>query len=250
MKNCYTSYRMATVLPQVKLENFEGPFDLLLELAQKRKLDLSEISLRTITDDFLGYIREHDIPAQVQGDFLVVASTLLLVKARQLVPSLTQEEEEEVAELTDRVRIYRLYRQQADAMQKVWGMHTLLPAHFWGEGEKTAPQAALPDMTADMLSRHMADITNRLPKPIRPRAHLTTRGRSLDECLALFSRRLHRVKKLVFQQAIRGTTKQEAAVSFLAVLEMARKQEVELQQEHSFSELIVKRLALQEASYE
>lgn len=227
-------------LPTVKLDQFEGPFDLLLELARSRKLDLSEISLRTITDDFLGYIREHSIAPRLQGDFLVVASTLLLLKVRQLLPSLSPEEAQEVAELTDRVRIYQLYRQQAEVLEDWWGKYPLLPARHWESG---APSDALatPDVGTVELHEAMLRVIKKLPKPVHPRAHLTRQGRSLSECLSLFSDRLKRVKKLVFQDAIKGTSKQEAAVSFLAVLQMNKMGEVDLHQAEPFANVFIQK---------
>ena len=225
-------------LPSIKLEQFEGPFDLLLELARKRKVDLSEISLRTITDDFLSYMREHSIVPEVQGDFLVVASTLLLLKVRQLLPNLSPEEEEEVNELTDRIRIYQLYRDQAAQIIDEWDMAPIYPAHFWGKGY-VQPDAVvtLPAITADTLAARFRERITKLPKPYHPRAHLTRFGRTLEECVEVFRTRLKKVKKLIFQKAVSGTTKQETAISFLAVLEMARASHVDLHQDTAFGEL-------------
>ena len=86
---------MATLFPNIKLDNFEGPFDLLLELARANKVDLTKISLSKITDSFLQYINNHKLPDIIQADFAIVAATLLLLKLKLLLPSLTPEEEEE-----------------------------------------------------------------------------------------------------------------------------------------------------------
>lgn len=228
---------MAT-LPSIKLEQFEGPFDLLVELARKRKVNLSEISLRTITDDFLSYIREHNIVPEIQGDFLVVASTLLLLKVRQLLPSLSEEEEEEVTELTDRIRMYQLYRERSDMILQEWDIAPLYPAHFWGQGHVTFNNEVIyPDISTDALAQRFKERLTKLPKPYHPRAHLTRFGRTLEECVETFRKRLRKVKKLVFQQAMSGTSKQEMAISFLAVLEMARASHVDLHQDAAFGEL-------------
>lgn len=233
-------------LPTVALEHFEGPFDLLVELARSRKLDLSEVSLRTITDDFLQYMKEYDTLPETQGDFLVVAATLLLIKVRQLLPELTEEEEEEVQELTDRVRIYQLYRERSQYLQERWHPYQLAPAHFWAPSnfQPLALQAALPTVHIDTLAGMFADILRRLPPPPHPRVHMVRRGRSLEECLSLFTKRLARAKELIFQEAVRGNNRQDTAVSFLAVLEMARSHHVELHQPKPFQNITVRRVAL------
>lgn len=233
----------ASQLPPIKLETFEGPFDLLLELARSHKVNLAEISLRQVTDDFLSYIRHHKLPASVQADFLIVAATLTLIKIRQLLPKLSQEEEQEIESLTDRVRIYQLYRTKAAMLARRWGNRRLLPAHFWAAKapvfiESTPVQ---PSISVHDLRNAFQIVIGNLPKPTRPRAHLTVRGRTMQEWLKVLTERLTRVQSLVFQDTLRGSTRQDAAISFLAVLELARKREVEIMQAETFSQLLIKR---------
>ncbi len=230
-------------LPTVALEHFEGPFDLLVELARSHKLDLSEVSLRTITDDFLEYMEQYDIPPETQGDFLVVAATLLLIKVRQLLPELTEEEEEEVQELTDRVRIYQLYRERAQYLQQHWHPYQLAPAHFWASVDfrPFVFEQVLPAITPDTLTEAFLAVLRSLPKPAHPRAHMVRRGRSLEECLSIFTTRLARAKELVFQETMKGSSRQDTAISFLAVLEMARSKHIELHQLEPFQNIIIRR---------
>lgn len=230
-------------LPPVKLEMFEGPFDLLIELARNRKVDLAEISLRRITDDFLTYLNHYKPPTSIQADFLIVAATLMLIKIRQLLPSLSEEEEQEIHTLTDRVRIYQLYRSKAAALASMWGQRRLLPAHFWADKTPTFIEVKpiQPNISIEDLQERFQAVIKNLPKPARPQAHLTVRGRTMQEWLHVLSERLTQVRSLVFQDTLRGSTRQDTAVSFLAVLEMARKREVELTQTETFSQLVVKR---------
>ncbi|MBI1833841.1 MAG: segregation/condensation protein A [Candidatus Andersenbacteria bacterium] len=234
---------MAQHLPTIKLDQFEGPFDLLLELARKRQVNLSEISLRTITDDFLSYISAHTIPALIQGDFLVVAATLALLKIRSLLPNLTPEEEEEISSLTDRVRAYQLYRQQAENFQKQWGELRLLSGRFWSEEKPVIPTKPLsfPTVTSSDLQHIFASIVQKLPKAPHPRAHLVQRGRSLIDWLQLLETRLSKVRTILFQKTLKGSSPQDTAISFLAVLELARKQTVVIEQTTPFSEITIAR---------
>ena len=93
---------------QIKISKFEGPLDLLLKLIEKEKLDVTEISLAKIADEFLGYLKKSsDISTEELVDFLEVMVRLLLIKSRLLVPDGVEEEKEE--NLIDRLKIYRHY---------------------------------------------------------------------------------------------------------------------------------------------
>lgn len=234
---------MQRELPTIKLETFEGPFDLLLELAHKKRVDLTEISLKAVTDDFLKYISEHSIPDLIQADFLIVAATLTLLKIRSLLPSLTPEEEEEINSLTDRVRMYQLYREQGLALQKQWGSKRLFSAGFWFEGEKPSSlPTSLPNIAPEELSNAFFRVLAVLPKPVHPKGHLVRRGRSLSDWLDVLQKRLERVKNIVFQKTVKGIPAEDTAVSFMAVLELARKQTVTITQTDPFSDITVTRI--------
>lgn len=233
---------MGARLPHIKIENFEGPFDLLVELARKKKVSLTEISLKDVTDDFLTYLKDNVIPVSLQSDFLVVAATLLLLKAQQITPTLTPEETEEVYELTERVQIYQLYRNQAEKLITRWDTRPLFPVAFWGSDNATPPPEGMPKVTLEDIAKHMHSAISKLPKPLRPAAHLVRRGRSLSECLSIFQERLKRVKTFTFQETMKGASKQDTAISFLAVLELARKREIELQQQSALDTLTISKL--------
>ncbi len=232
---------MAHTLPEVKIDQFEGPYDLLVELAKKQRVDISRISLESLTDSFIEYMEQHTLPPETIASFIVVASTLLLIKARQILPQLKTEEEEEIANLEEHLQLYERYRKAAERVGELWDTHRLLPAHFFGEGEVVTyqnfseMQTITPQELADMLKAKIQQI----PLP-QPKAHLTSRrGRSLSELFTLFKERLAQVAKITFQDTVQGATAQEQAASFLAVLEMARNQEVRLEQSEAFGTLVI-----------
>src|SRR6478609_2971026 len=93
----------------VKTPVYEGPLDLLLDLVEKRKLFVSDVSLAQVTDDFIKYIESHEeFPISESAEFIVIASTLMLVKSRSLLPmlELTQEEEASIEDLEKRLVLY------------------------------------------------------------------------------------------------------------------------------------------------
>lgn len=232
------SYLSMPTLPNIKLENFEGPFDLLLELAQQRRLDVTSLSLRQITDDFLAYVKSGECTPELLGDFLVVAATLLLLKVRQLLPRLSAEEDQEVASLTQRLAAYQPFREVAEQLRTRWGKYVLMS----GGGKVVSPFAYTFELPEGALTGALDELLVRLPKPIEVRAHLRPQGRSLAEWLALFTERLRQLEQLVFQKAVRGSSSQDVAISFLAVLELARKQEIILSQSALHEDLVVRKV--------
>lgn len=225
--------------PTIKLAEYEGPFDLVLELVQKQRVDVSQVSMRDITNDFLTFIQTRRISPDLTAHFLVVASTLLLLKVRQLLPTLSEEEEQEIDELTDRIKIYQLYREQAQQFLRTWSTSKLLS--LFPRARVLEESTAIPSFSAEDIARTYTHVLGHLPKPVHPGAHLVHQGRSLTDCFQLLHKRLRRVKQLVLQDTISGYSRQDAAMSFLAVLEMARKKEVDLEQQHPLGQLIVRK---------
>src|SRR3990167_6957510 len=108
----------------VKTAAFEGPLDLLLDLVTKRKLFVNDVSLSQVTDDFIHYLEEHEeFPIGESAEFIVVASTLLLIKSRSLLPmiKLTDEEEESIHDLEDRLVIYGRVKELTLGLRNIFG---------------------------------------------------------------------------------------------------------------------------------
>lgn len=225
----------------LQLEQFEGPYDLLLELVRQEKLNVSQLSLGQVTDSFLAYVKQGNIAPELLADFLVVAATLLLLKIRAALPDLNADEEEEVVELTDRIHIYQLYREQAEYFRAQWGQAPLLPANFWAPTPRTYG-GEMPALDGDDLAALFSDLLGRLPKPAAPTAHLILRGRTLSESLQLLTQRLSAARKILFHEAMQGESPQNMAVSFLAALEMARQNEVALHQDGHFENITIERI--------
>src|SRR3989344_4119781 len=92
-----------------KLEEFEGPLELLLKLIEDEKLDITTISLAKVSDQYLAYIKnEEELPSEEVADFLVVAAKLIYVKSKYLLPAL-QLEEEDGEDLEQQLKIFREY---------------------------------------------------------------------------------------------------------------------------------------------
>jgi segregation and condensation protein A len=235
---------------QVHLDNFEGPFDLLLGLIAKHKLDITEVSLHKVTDEFISHIRSHGSEWDLDqaSYFLLVAATLLDLKAARLLPAGEVEDEEDLALLEARDLLfarllqYRAYKEvaavfagriadQAKRYPRLVPMEpkfaNLLPEVLIGLG---------PEAFARLAAKALA------PKaePTVSVAHIYAPQASVKEQAALLVERLRRMRSATFRVLIDdcdGTY--EIVARFLAVLELYREQVVSLEQLEPLGELTI-----------
>lgn len=110
---------MTTHAPTIRTASFEGPIELLLQLIEKRKLSVNEVSLAEVTDTYISHVRElESLPMGQLTHFLLVASTLVLIKSKSLLPlfETTEEEEEDIENLEYRLALYKLYKRGGEQL--------------------------------------------------------------------------------------------------------------------------------------
>ncbi|TQN31489.1 condensin subunit ScpA [Haloactinospora alba] len=235
---------------QVHLENFEGPFDLLLGLISKHKLDITEVSLSKVTDEFIAYITEYGEQWDLDqaSHFLVVAATLLDLKAARLLPrgEIEDEGDLELLEARDllfaRLLQYRAYKQ----------VSALLSTYMATQGRRfprvvpLEPQFAglRPDVLIKLDPQEFAALAARTLTPTEPPgvsvSHLYQPHTSVREQGAVVVDALRRGERLTFTELTAdcaGTF--EVVARFLALLELFRSGNVEFEQAEPLAELVV-----------
>jgi len=226
---------MSPFLAQVK--NFEGPLDLLLQLIEKDELDITQVSLAQVTDDYLAYVRElQEVNPDEVADFLVVAARLLLVKARAIMPSLTltEEEEEDAAELENRLKAYKIAKHRADLLADLLtSTRQLFSRPF------TMPAKIIfsppPLFSVAQLNTHMRAVIADLPSADILRQDTIGPKVSLEEKIGFVRSLLDRISSLDFGEMQRqGASKTDVIVTFLAVLELMKRQSINVRQEQPF----------------
>ena len=226
-------------------EKFEGPLGLLLELIEKEKLEISEISLSRVTDEFLAYVRS--LPAadpEEIAEFLVVAGQLILVKSRSLLPdaALTEEEEASAGELAARLTALRRMREAANELRAMerrgWKIAGREP--YLGIRPVFFPDTAT---TPEALAEAFVRILARMPKSEKLAEEKLKRIMSLEEKITHIRGILAGAMERSFSQML-GNTKEkiEIVVSFLALLELARQKFVFLHQERPFEDIRIKKI--------
>ncbi len=234
---------------QVHLDVFEGPFDLLLALISKHKLDITEIALSSVTDEFIGYIRAlaGGWDLDQASYFLVVAATLLDLKAARLLPSGEVDDEEDLALLEARDLLfarllqYRAYKEVAGdspAASRPRSAGTRGGSR-WSRG---SPSCCLKSSSAS-VRREFAAIAARVLAPRKPpqvsTAHLHVPRTSVREQAEILLARLRTLRRATFRQLIAdcaGTY--EVVARFLAVLELYRDGLVSLDQVAPLGDLV------------
>jgi segregation and condensation protein A len=235
---------------EVHLDNFEGPFDLLLGLIAKHKLDITEVSLHKVTDEFIAHIRSHgrEWDLDQASYFLLVAATLLDLKAARLLPAGEVEDEEDLALLEARDLLfarllqYRAYKEVA----------AVLSGRIAAESKRfprTVPMEPrfadlLPEVLIGLGPAEFARLAARTlaPKPVPTVSteHIYAPQASVREQAVLLVERLRRMTRVTFRTLTAdcaGTY--EIVARFLAVLELYREQAVALEQLEPLGELYV-----------
>ncbi|MCM2393189.1 segregation and condensation protein A [Streptomyces albipurpureus] len=234
----------------VRLVNFEGPFDLLLQLISKHKLDVTEVALSRVTDEFMTYIRAmgEDWDLDQTTEFLVVAATLLDLKAARLLPTAEVEDEADLALLEARDLLfarllqYRAYKQIAEIFQ----------ARLDDEGRRHPRTVGLEPHHAELLPEVVISIgpdgfARLAVKAMQPRPepqvyvdHIHAPLVSVVEQAAIVVARLREHGSATFQQLTEDTSDTLTVVArFLALLELYRDKVISLDQSEALGELLV-----------
>jgi segregation and condensation protein A len=236
---------------KVRLANFEGPFDLLLQLISKHKLDVTEVALSKVTDEFMAHIRAMgpDWDLDQTTEFLVVAATLLDLKAARLLPAAEVEDEADLALLEARDLLfarllqYRAYKRIADIFH-----HRLeVEARRYPRTVGLEPQHAelLPEVVISIGPEGFARLAVKAMQP-RPKPqvyvdHIHAPLVSVQEQAQIVVARLRKLGEASFRALVEDTDDTLTVVArFLALLELYREKAVALDQETALGDLLVR----------
>ena len=230
---------------EVQTNQFSGPLDLLLGLIEKRKVSINDVSLADIADQYVDYLnRLERFPLEEVAVFIVVASTLMLIKSRSLMPSmeLTEEEEQSIEELEERLRLYRRIKDFSARLSKLFGENPMFArAGFKGvEPGFMEPKG----ITRESLRAAIAGILENLPaKETLPEVEVM-KIITLEEKISELGDRITRSLEISFSQFsvsredINSENKKvEVIVSFLAMLELIKQGFIMVRQESLFEDI-------------
>lgn len=209
---------------------------MLLTLVERRRLPIAELSLAQVADQYLSHVRSIGVSTEALADFLVIGARLVLIKSRALLPreeSADEAEEESADDLVRRLEVYRAFRTLAAVLaERDAAGHAAFPRGALDSSTLTLDAPVLAPIGADLLARLVLEIETRIIAP--PVANAPTAPRvSIDDRLALLRRKLA-ARGEVDWSAVAGRSIPEVVATFLAVLEMVRRGEVDLIQPELF----------------
>lgn len=225
----------------VSIEIFEGPLDLLLHLVKREEVDVAEVSIASITSQYLGYLRTmEELNIQLAAEFVVMASSLMLIKSRWLLPiNPAGEVEEEVVEeevedpevqLHRRLQEYKIYREAAELLEESHRERSRIFLRSSDEAEIGTGFVTLEDVSVfDMIAAVQEMLLRAKPDPpARMRRPVITVAERIDDILMQLTaeqRPLHFSELFVLP-----TTRLFIIVTFLAILELVRRRRVHIRQ--------------------
>ena len=235
--------------PLIRLDEFEGPLDLLLQLVERRRLPIAELSLATVADQYLAQVRALDtIPPDALSEFLALAARLLLLKSRALLPAIEppalgadQDEAASAEELVRRLEAYRTFKAVAEQFRDLDAAGATAFAHGARERQSDGLQAPLQAIAPAALASLMAAIERRGVEA-RADAADPPRRTSVQERIGLLRALLGR-RRVVAWEDVAGTTVDEIVATLLAVLELVRRGELAVVQAALFGPIRLQALA-------
>ena len=230
---------METEIYKVKTPIFEGPLELLLNLIEKRKLLINEISLAAVADDFIVYAKGLEkFPVSESANFILVASTLVLIKSKSLLPqlNLTEEEEGSMVELKQRLKIYQRTRQLSRGVGILFGKNQI----FLPRPPERVPIFS-PDSYFSIVSasKFIREILKNLPKPEKLARAVVEKVISLEETIENLAQRVNTCLKMSFHEfaKVGSEKKVNVIVGFLAMLELVKQGVIAVTQDKNFGDI-------------
>lgn len=230
---------------KVMINEFEGPLDLLLHLIKENNIDIYEIKIEEITKQYLDYIKAmKDLNLSVASEYLVMASELLEMKSKMLLPRKKEEEKDEYEEdprevLIERLLAYKKYKEVTSEFKDLELTRRLVITKEPENLSLYAKEENDANLGVDDLINAFNELMKRkeLDKPLATK--ITKKELSITDKVKSI-RNILKAKKIVrFEELFESSTKEEIIVSFLSVLEMVRKNEIVLKQDNNFNTITV-----------
>ena len=233
----------------IKIQNFEGPLDLLIYLIEKNKMDIYDINLAEITDQYIEYLNKmEEMNLEIASEFLVMASTLLYLKSKKLLPKQEEESEELTEEeLIRRIIEYKKYKEITKIFKEKYSI-------FSNIIEKNQEEIKLPKRNLE--KNYGKDIIPKVYKALveRTNQRLNKNAKNIEKIALVENytvaskvkemfKVLVKQKRFVFNKmfSIKQKNKQEVVTAFSGLLELSRRNKVQTSQDEIYGDIVVER---------
>lgn len=223
--------------------NFNGPLDLLLQLIEQQELDITQVSLAKVTEQYITELQKlEELPMDELSEFLVVAAKLLLIKSRLMVPGESGPEDEAALDLERQLKMYKAFVDAAKDIGKMWNRHRVSYARD-GYAAMEPIFNPPPHATPDALQALFHDILQDLEPIVHLPETVIIRTINIREKIGQIMERLNNGTSTSFHDLLsQATTKTEVVVTFLALLEMVKLRSVTLAQDDPYADMRIETL--------
>lgn len=248
MQNVFT---LETNKYAIKLENFQGPLDLLCHLIDKNKMDIYDIKLSEITDQYIVYINQMEkMNLEVTSEFLVMASTLLYIKSKNLLPTEVEDERELTEEeLLQRIIEYKKYKEVSKKLKEFFEINS--KRYYKLQEQIQLPKQKIEleykkDIIVNLYSQIVENNKNRLNQNAKNIEKIAiTDSYTVGSKVKEIFRELLKKPRFVFNKLYKVSecNKQEVVTAFTGLLELSRRSKVTTEQEKLFGDIIVEKVS-------
>lgn len=230
----------------VTIDNFDGPLDLLLHLIKEQDIDIYDIKIEDITKQYLDYIKHmKELNLEIASEYLVMASELIEMKSKMLLPKKREKEEDDYEEdprelLIERLLAYKRYKEVTSEFKDLEltrkMIFTRVPDNLnrYAKEEESIEELGVADLIDafnNLLKRKELD------RPIATK--ITKKELSVADKVNKIKNILRNKKRINFEEIFEVSTKEEVIISFLSVLEMVKKDEILLTQDGNFKNIVI-----------
>ena len=227
---------------EVKLETFDGPLHVLLELIQAQELPITQVSLAHVTEKYLEYMNVHEVPPAEMADFLVVATKLLLLKSQAILPIEVQPEEDP-STLALQLRLYKEFVDASRTLEERFNSQMCSFERSMPDVVKLDLSEVVTNLSKDDLREAFSNLLKRLEPFFKLQTAALERVVSVKERLREIHDAILSRTKMTFREiASAGKSKVDVVVSFLALLELVKQRMVHVIQSGVFHEIEIKRV--------
>ncbi|MFA5318346.1 MAG: segregation/condensation protein A [Patescibacteria group bacterium] len=226
----------------INTEQFNGPLDLLVQMIDDDKLDINDVSLGKIADQFVNYIKNNpDINPEEVADFLAVAAKLLLIKSKTLLPYLIrEEEEEEIKDFANQLKIYKDFLEASKKIEEILEERKFMYAREFNKKMLTENVVFYPpkNVNKTILRAAFKEIIGRLKIEEKIEENNLEKAVSIEDKMLKIQNLLKKINSLSFNSLLEEQiTKIDIIVSFLAMLELMKQRSVIVEQGELFESI-------------
>ena len=233
----------------IKLDNFEGPLDLLCHLVDKNKMDINQIKISEITDQYIDYINKmQELNLDVTSEFILMASTLLFIKSKSLLPKQVEDE----AELTEEELVHRIieYKKYKEISKKLKEFYQVYSKRFYKVPDKIELPARKLEQnySKDLIEQSYKNLLEKNKSKINKNA-INIEKIAITETVTVTSKEKDIFKELIKKPRFifsklctaKKYTRLETVTAFSGILELTRRNKIRAQQEKNFADIIVEK---------